>query len=85
MADFTGQLDSRIEEDPFFLGHSLKSYANEHNLNDITMLIKLNCTRDTLSALKKCRKPSSLVDIIQISKRFELKENILLDITGLTA
>lgn len=75
-------LGHRVEGDGYFLGSALADYAHGEGLDEIGLARRLGCPKETLSALRLCRRPHPMPaefreDINRISTRFGADADIL--------
>jgi hypothetical protein len=52
-------LAGRACKGPFFLGHALAAYQEQHRLDDDGLAALLGCARATLPGLRLCRRPGA--------------------------
>jgi hypothetical protein len=75
-------LARRLEDDPFFLGCSLRLYAKSEGLSEEQLATALGCTPEALTLLRLCRAPTAQPGQFQkciqdISARIEVNPDVL--------
>lgn len=74
-------LARRVEDDPRFLAHSLRLYAESERLNDDALAARLGCAAENLVMLRLCLAPGATTfrqDIATIARRHGANEQSLL-------
>lgn len=75
----------RVEGDAFFLASALADYARSERLDELGLAEALDCTSETLSLLRLCRRPhpepaSFRKDIDRIASRFGVRADVLAEV-----
>ena len=85
MSERLAALAMRVRDEVFFLASALSEYARSENLEEPGLMMLLNCSSDTLTRLRLCRRPRPdaphfMADVDRIASRFDIQAEILAEI-----